>query len=91
MKVEMVSNRYEMLSHRYEMQTPPKPDANPHGESGEQRAGGQKRPQTQKRGQCGERGAHVAIGRSAGHRFNRFISMLNYAPRYFPSRDFRLP
>ena len=91
MKVEMVSNRYEMLSHRYEMQTPPKPDANPHGESGEQRAGGQKRPQTQKRGQGGKRGAHVAIGRSAGHRFNRFISMLNYAPRYFPSRDFRLP
>jgi hypothetical protein len=24
-------------------------------------------------------------------KFNRFISTLNYAPRYFPSRDFRLP
>jgi hypothetical protein len=35
---------------------PPKPDAKPHEESGEQSAGGQKRPQTQKRGKCGERG-----------------------------------
>ena len=52
---------------------------------------GAKKTTDPKRGQCGERGAHVAIGRSAGHRFNRFISMLNYAPRYFPSRDFRLP
>ena len=52
---------------------------------------GAKKTTDPKRGQCGERGAHVAIGRSTGHRFNRFISMLNYAPRYFPSRDFRLP
>jgi hypothetical protein len=52
---------------------------------------GAKKTTDPKRGQGGKRGAHVAIGRSAGHRFNRFISMLNYAPRYFPSRDFRLP
>ena len=80
------------LRHFHDSQwAPPKPDANPHRESGAQSAGGQKRPQTQ-RGANVVKEAHMfAIGRSAGHRSNRFISMLNYAPRYFPSRDFRLP